>query len=236
VSGAEALRIRRHVPWPEVKEFVVAKTVNPLDVLFEERRALTLQVEVDERERAGCALARELLDFSPYRELVGVPDGASEEDRHEALVWAKSHRPDVPVGIPADIEVVTFSQLGQLICLRCYRANVALVAWRLAWTLSRLAAYTGRTRHGGFTIGLHGTGIYKDGEWRDSWNYPRLRITPRGASQPGAFLNWGVARNPGCRPKVARHRFVDLAVLGSAVLGGEIDDPQRALSLLEVMP
>jgi hypothetical protein len=236
VSGIEALRIRRHVEWPEPKEPDVVVVTHALDALFERRRTLMLHVEVDERERARFALARELLDLVTYRELLALPDDATDEERHEAIVWARAHRPDVPVGIPGDLEVVTFGYLGQLVCLRCYRANVALAAWRLEWTMCRFAAYTGRTRRGGLTLALHGTGIYKDGEWRDSFNYPRLRITPRGSSQPGAFMNWGVAVNPGCRPRVARHRFVDLSVLSAATLGGDVPGPDHALLLLEAMP
>jgi hypothetical protein len=234
VSGAERLRIRYHVEWPETPPADALRSALSRDALFEARRALLLLVITDELERMRFAMARELLDGATCRECVALPPGARDEDWETAIEWTRSHRPDVPAGVLGDIERLSLVQLGQLVCLRCYRANVALVAWNLLWTVGQLSAHVGPSRRGDASIALYGTGIWKDGEWRDSWRYPRLIVSPRASSQSGAFLSWGKARDEGCRPKVARHRFVDLAVLSGAALGGDVRDAAQALALLEL--
>jgi hypothetical protein len=233
MSRAEALLIRPHIEWPEASSVEDQSGRQRGDAAFEARRALALHVVADELEHLRFAFARELLDGVAHHEYLALPDNASDHEHEAAMTWATAHRPDVPVGIPGEIRVFSFEELGQLICLRCYRANVALVAWDLGWTLGQLAAYSGRSRNGGFTIALRGTGIYKDGEWRDSFKYPRLVVTPRSSSQSGTFLRWGRTVSEGCRPKAERHRFIDLKVLSEAVHGGEVRDQVHALALLD---
>jgi hypothetical protein len=230
---AETLRIRPHVEWRDTEREPGVAGPSRGDADFEARRALVVHVVADEHDRLRVAFARELLDGTAHHEYLALPFDVIDVERSTAVEWARSHRPDVPVGIPGELAVLSVEELGQLICLRCYRANVALVAWDLPWTLGRLAAYTGRARNGGFTIALYGTGVYKDGEWRDSFKYPRLVVTPRDASQSGAFLQWGRTVLEGCRPKAERHRFIDLKVLAEASHGGEVRALVDAIALLD---
>jgi hypothetical protein len=192
-----------------------------------------IRTVADDRERPRVTAFRETLDGFTLWPGVALSAATPTQEINQLRERLATARGDLPFGMVADETVIGYAELGRRIPGRCYQFGVPLVGWDLPWELGRLAAHTGRGRGGtAFSVTLLGCGIGVDGQWRDSFHYPRLRIEARGASQHGAFLRWVPAKDPGDRPKGHRPTFVDLSVLTAAVCGGEVAGPAEAARLL----
>ena len=217
------LRERAHVP-PKAPPTATPSTWT----LEPDGPMLLLHVIADERERLLIATAREL-SATPNGWLVTTSERLFSEDPTllDAGSWG---RPAVDVGLGGQpLTVESLAALGKLISRRSHRSGWPVFGSDLGWLFGRLAAHTGRARgrSGWLSLGLPGTGFVTDGQWANWDDHPRLLMKSHGVGQSGVFVQWGAT----VVPQGGRFRappFVDLLVLASALVGGEVDDLAQA--------
>ena len=198
-------------------------------------RALVLHVEADKRDRLALSTTRELAGYTSLDEVLYAPEGAVSHLR----VYGVGRRPDVPLGVLAQLEPRPIEKLGPLITDRFYGApRIPLVAWDLPWTLGRITGHVGPLRGSadGFSTTLLGCGVRRDdGRWVDSWLSPRFRLSPQGSAQLGCFISCGVPFDKASRYLGRRRlRPVDLQVLSSALAGTEFSSARQACELYRI--
>jgi len=192
-------------------------------------QTVLVHLHADQSEHLQRAVALELLDGLPIAVTVAeeVPTGGLAVAQDQAVVRAVPAGPGLVV-VPG---LVTPAQLGRLIARRCGSRGAGLIGVDLSWALGRLAGDARRPRRGvGISLGLTGCGVRRvDASWADSDYLPRLRVTPRGGEEAGAFVAWIPPRKLPKKKRLAGGPFVDLAVLGAA-LGADGSSPAALTS------
>jgi hypothetical protein len=226
VSALRRRQVRGHVPsGPPPKP-------SPWWTPTQDATALLLHAFADNRDKLTLATSRELLITKAGLLTIGERLFAPAERLAELHGACGGLQPDVRRGLDVfPIRIDAVDELGKLITRRSYRSRWPVVGWDLPWSVGRLTAHCGPARghRDGFSLALHGTGIYVADRWAPSWDHPRLTITAQGGGGGGAFYRWMAPKDRG-----ARYRgdvpadFLDLQVLASALAGSDLDESAQA--------
>ena len=225
----KSIRLRAHIE-PLETATTPSGVEPPLgDTGLAARRAFFVHSLVDDRDSTIATLFRETFDGRTIEEGVAAHE---HELCSDVRAWAAEQRPDLGAGMVGEFKVLSPYKLSRKVISRCYRYGVPLVGWDLPWQLGRLAGHVGKARGGEFSVTLIGCGREVDGRWKDSDYCPRVRITPQGSGQVGAFFRWLPPRDEASRSKTRGQRFIELGALSGTVLGGELSGLAQAAELM----